>query len=82
MSTWAASSVMMTNTEHFEEQNLSLASTKQFFISMRVNRAQINFNKVFYEPQDLPDIQDILKKIESLDTELKSLKEELSNDQD
>lgn len=39
---------------------------------------EINFNKVFYEPEKLRDVTEILREIEQLDAELQTLEEELS----
>lgn len=51
--------------------------TKPFEYLDNVVGVEINFNKVFYKPEKLRDVADILEDIATLDDELKSLEEEL-----
>ena len=51
--------------------------TKPFEYLENVVGVEINFNKVFYKPEKLRDVGDILKEIQSLDEELKRLEEGL-----
>jgi len=51
--------------------------TKPFEYSENVVGVEINFNKVFYEPEKLRDVATILKEIEFLDKKLKTLEEGL-----
>jgi type I restriction enzyme M protein len=52
--------------------------TKPFEYLENVVGVELNFNKVFYQPEKLRDVGDILKEIQSLDEELKMLEEELA----
>ncbi|MEP0755023.1 SAM-dependent methyltransferase [Trichocoleus sp. Lan] len=52
--------------------------TKPFEYLENVVGVEINFNKVFYKPEKLRDVGDILKEIRFLDEELKRLEEELA----
>jgi len=50
--------------------------TKPFEYLENVVGVEINFNKVFYKPEKLRDVADILEEIAALDEELKRLEEE------
>ncbi|MDJ1174331.1 HsdM family class I SAM-dependent methyltransferase [Roseofilum capinflatum] len=52
--------------------------TKPFEYLDNVVGVEINFNKVFYQPEQLRSVEEILGEIDSLNDELKSLEEELS----
>jgi type I restriction enzyme M protein len=52
--------------------------TKPFEYQDNVFGVEINFNKVFYNPEKLRDITEIMKEIEKTDGELRSLENELS----
>jgi type I restriction enzyme M protein len=52
--------------------------TKPFEYQDNVVGVEINFNKVFYNPEKLRDITEIVKEIEKIDSELRSLENELS----
>ncbi len=52
--------------------------TKPFEYLENVVGVEINFNKVFYKPEKLQSVKDILEEIAALDRELKTLDEELA----
>lgn len=52
--------------------------TKPFEYQDNVVGVEINFNKVFYNPEKLRDVTEIVKEIEEIDGELRSLENELS----
>lgn len=51
--------------------------TKPFIYLDNVVGIEINFNKVFYKPEKLRPLEDIVKDIDSIDEELTKLKDEL-----
>jgi type I restriction enzyme M protein len=51
--------------------------TRPFIYLDNVVGVEINFNKVFYEPEKLRDVADILTDIKNLDDELQALEEAL-----
>jgi type I restriction enzyme M protein len=51
--------------------------TKPFSYLDNVVGVEINFNKVFYKPETLRAVTDILSDIQSLDNELKLLDEQI-----
>ncbi|QTA82353.1 SAM-dependent DNA methylase [Desulfonema limicola] len=52
--------------------------TKPFIYLDNVVGVEINFNKVFYKPEELQEVSDILSDIEAIDCKLKKLEEELA----
>lgn len=52
--------------------------TKPFEYQDKVIGVEINFNKVFYTPENLRDVTEIMKEIEKIDGDLRSLENELS----
>ena len=56
--------------------------SKPFEYLDNVVGVEINFNKVFYKPEKLRDVAEILEDIATLDRELKALEEELKIDND
>ncbi len=52
--------------------------SKPFIYLDNVVGVEINFNKVFYKPEKLRDVTEILAEIEQIDAELKALEEGLS----
>jgi type I restriction enzyme M protein len=52
--------------------------TKPFVYLENVVGVEINFNKVFYKPEELREVVEILGEIEKLEVELKALEEGLS----
>lgn len=52
--------------------------TKPFKYLENVVGVEINFNKVFYKPEKLRSVEEILEEIAALDKELKALDEELA----
>jgi type I restriction enzyme M protein len=52
--------------------------TKPFEYLENVVGVEINFNKVFYQPEQLRDVEEILHEISILDQELKELEKALS----
>ena len=51
--------------------------TKPFRYLENVVGVEINFNKVFYKPEKLREVSDILREIYSINTELNKLESEL-----
>ena len=51
--------------------------SKPFSCLENVVGVELNFNKIFYKPEELRSIEDILSEIEVLDEELKALEKEL-----
>lgn len=52
--------------------------TKPFEYLENVVGVEINFNKVFYKPEQLRSVEEILDEIDALDDELKRLEEQLA----
>ena len=52
--------------------------TKPFEYLDKVVGVEINFNKVFYKPEKLRDVSEILEEIATLDDQLKALEENLT----
>ena len=52
--------------------------TKPFELLENVVGVEVNFNKVFYKPEKLRSVSDILEDIEKLDGQLKDLEKELA----
>jgi type I restriction enzyme M protein len=52
--------------------------TKPFECLENVVGVEINFNKVFYKPENLRSVEEILGEIDALDKELKALEENLT----
>ena len=59
------------------EAFMSKYITKPFVYLENVVGVEINFNKIFYKPESLRDIVEILSEIESINGELRTLEEEL-----
>ena len=59
------------------EEFLKKYVSKPYKILDNVVGVEINFNKIFYKPEKLRDIQEILSDIKNLDDELKKLESEL-----
>ena len=59
------------------EEFLAKYVTKPFIYLENVVGVEINFNKIFYKPEKLRDLEDILADIESLDNKMKTLEGEL-----
>jgi type I restriction enzyme M protein len=51
--------------------------TKPFSYLGNVVGVELNFNKIFYKPEKLREVVDILAEIDALDGELKELEAEL-----
>lgn len=51
---------------------------KPFEYLENVVGVELNFNKIFYKPEKLPAVEDILAEIDAIDSELKSLEEGLT----
>ena len=51
--------------------------SKPFSYLENVIGVELNFNKIFYKPEALRSVEDIIGEIEILDYELKALEEEL-----
>jgi type I restriction enzyme M protein len=60
------------------EAFMSKYISKPFAYLENVVGVEINFNKVFYKPEELREVNDILGEIAALDQELKALEEELA----
>ncbi len=52
--------------------------TKPFELLENVVGVEINFNKVFYQPEQLRSVEEIVEEIAALDAELKALEEDLT----
>lgn len=52
--------------------------TKPFELLENVVGVEVNFNKIFYKPEKLRNVSDILDDIETLDDQIKSLEAELA----
>ena len=52
--------------------------TKPFEYLDNVIGAEVNFNKVFYQPEQLREVSEIVSDLQSLDDQLKTLENELA----
>ena len=52
--------------------------TRPFAYLENVVGVELNFNKIFYKPEKLHEVVDILAEIDALDDELKELEAELA----
>jgi type I restriction enzyme M protein len=52
--------------------------SKPFVYLENIVGVEINFNKVFYKPEELREVNEILGEIAALDQELKALEDELA----
>ena len=59
------------------EEFMAKYITKPFRYLENVVGVELNFNKIFYKPEELRSVEDILDEIEILDDELKALEKEL-----